>query len=132
MELLMLMFDRMIGKAAIDVVAIYTNTGDGEQQLIMTISQYLGRERTNNQAEYSALIASLLAAIRLQCKYVKLHSDSEVLVKQINNTYQTKDPILDSLRLTRKRLLKEFDWDIVHGNSTMWPTNSRSKALSKQ
>jgi hypothetical protein len=26
MELLMLMFDRMIGKAAIDVVAIYTNT----------------------------------------------------------------------------------------------------------
>jgi hypothetical protein len=37
MELLMLMFDRMIGKAAIDVVAIYTNTHGTQRLKVLSI-----------------------------------------------------------------------------------------------
>jgi ribonuclease HI len=55
-----------------------------------TISRTLG-EATNNQAEYTAVIAGLEKAISLGAKQVTLKSDSELVVKQLLGLYKVKN-----------------------------------------
>jgi len=62
---------------------------DERGRVITTISQHIGRS-TNNQAEYRAIIAALEEAIKLGATHVKLNSDSELVVKQINGRYKVK------------------------------------------
>ena len=64
--------------------------------------EYLG-ERTNNQAEYEALIFSLQKAVELIKKddlaieEIVCYSDSELLVKQMKQEYKVKDADLGTL-----------------------------------
>ncbi len=54
----------------------------------------LGR-MTNNQAEYIALVKALQHAANLGTQHrLKIHSDSELLVKQMNGQYRVKDSAL--------------------------------------
>ncbi len=62
------------------------------------IKKYIG-ETTNNQAEYQALIAALLAAHELGAEEVACYLDSELLVKQMNHEYRVKDAGLAPLFL---------------------------------
>jgi ribonuclease HI len=55
-----------------------------------TISRTLGKA-TNNQAEYTAVIAGLEKAISLGAKQVTLKSDSELVVKQLLGLYKVKN-----------------------------------------
>jgi ribonuclease HI len=49
-------------------------------------------DTTNNQAEYTALVRALEHALRLGPEHrVTLHSDSELMVKQMNGQYRVKD-----------------------------------------
>ena len=45
----------------------------------------------NNEAEYEALIASLGLAREMGTNQIRILSDSQVVVNQINGTYQAKD-----------------------------------------
>ena len=54
---------------------------------------YLGKT-TNNQAEYHALLYSLQALRDLGLTRGIIHSDSELLVKQISGEYRVKDDTL--------------------------------------
>ena len=45
----------------------------------------------NNEAEYEALIASLGLAREMGTNQIRILSDSQVVVNQINGTYQDKD-----------------------------------------
>jgi ribonuclease HI len=57
----------------------------------------LGR-MTNNQAEYTALVRALEHAARLGTSHrLTVHSDSELLVKQMRGEYRVKDPGLREL-----------------------------------
>jgi ribonuclease HI len=57
----------------------------------------LGR-MTNNQAEYTALVRALEHALRLGSHLrVVVHSDSELMVKQLRGEYRVKDPGLRPL-----------------------------------
>jgi ribonuclease HI len=57
----------------------------------------LGR-LTNNQAEYAALVRALEHAARLGTHHrLVVHSDSELLVKQMRGEYRVKDPGLREL-----------------------------------
>ncbi|XP_016165249.1 uncharacterized protein LOC107607864 [Arachis ipaensis] len=49
---------------------------------------------SNNQAEYEALIAGLRLAIELHVTDLKVYCDSLLVVQQVNQYFQTKDPIL--------------------------------------
>ncbi|XP_074355917.1 uncharacterized protein LOC141695578 [Apium graveolens] len=49
---------------------------------------------TNNQAEYEALIAGLKLSRTLRVQDLKIYSDSQIVVKQINGEYIAKDPTL--------------------------------------
>ena len=46
---------------------------------------------TNNQAEYEAVIAGILLAKDLEVQDLLIHSDSQLVVSQLNGDYQAKD-----------------------------------------
>ncbi len=60
------------------------------------LSEYLGRQ-TNNYAEYSGLLAALNYALRHGFKALKVVSDSELMVKQVNGEYKVSSPTLKEL-----------------------------------
>jgi ribonuclease HI len=67
-------------------------------------------EATNNQAEYTALIRALEHAARLGSKHpLRIYSDSELLVKQMNGEYRVKDEGLKPLYEHARRLASRFD-----------------------
>jgi len=53
----------------------------------------LGR-MTNNAAEYHALIAALAQALKWGAKRVEIRTDSELLARQMDGSYQVKSPLL--------------------------------------
>lgn len=82
------------GPAAIGVVV---NGADGKN--ISKIKKYIG-EKTNNEAEYEAVIAALGEAVRLGAKKVEFKLDSELVVRQLNSIYKIKQPHIQKLVLT--------------------------------
>ncbi len=59
-------------------------------------SRALGRA-TNNEAEYSAAIAALEAALGLGAREVELRMDSELVVRQLSGRYKVRNPRLARL-----------------------------------
>jgi len=90
------------GPAAIGFL-ILSETG----QVLMAKSGYLGF-RTNNQAEYEALIAALEFAVALHAEEVICHLDSQLVVKQVTGEYRVKNPELRTLWWKAQELSKRF------------------------
>ncbi len=76
---------------------------------------YLGK-KTNNQAEYAALLIGLhfVSKIIQHQDELLVISDSELLVKQLNGHYRVKDPILQKLFARAKHMLKDIDHRVTH------------------
>jgi ribonuclease HI len=68
----------------------------------------LGRA-TNNVAEYTALVRVLEHAARLGARRLVIHSDSELLVKQMNGEYQVKSEDLRALFEQAKAMARRFE-----------------------
>ncbi len=71
-------------------------------------AEFLG-ERTNNQAEYEALIVALESLSELGARAVRILSDSELLVKQMRAEYRIKNQGLKPLFGRALSLLAELD-----------------------
>ena len=70
---------------------------------------------TNNIAEYTGLVASLEKAVSLKAENIKIFSDSELMVKQLNGQYKVKNEGLRELFCDANELLENFkDWKITH------------------
>ncbi len=85
------------GPASIGVLLLDTAGG--------TLKEYGRRigEATNNVAEYTALLEALRLAKELGASVLKVHSDSQLLVRQFNGDYRVKSAhLLDYL----KRIMK--------------------------
>ncbi len=82
------------GPAAIGFL-ILSETG----QVLASTSRYLG-SRTNNQAEYEAIIEALESAAKLDAEEVICHLDSQLVVKQVTGDYRVKNSEL--LKLWKK------------------------------
>jgi ribonuclease HI len=67
----------------------------------------LGKE-TNNIAEYTALVRALERAKTLGLKRLHIHSDSELLVKQISGEYRVRNEDLKWLFDEAKGLMQQF------------------------
>jgi ribonuclease HI len=76
---------------------------DGKDE-VKRLKKYIG-ETTNNVAEYEALIMALKEALKMKFYSIRVFSDSELLVKQINGEYRVLDPDLERLY---KRAYKEI------------------------
>jgi len=75
---------------------------------------FLGHQ-TNNVAEYTALIRALQRTQRLAASTVTIHSDSELLVRQITGAYQVKAAALILLHQEAQLLLlKTPRWHLRH------------------
>ena len=82
--------------------------------VIAELSEFLG-VKTNNYAEYSGLLGCLQYALDHGHKRLRLVSDSELMVKQIQGKYQVKSPDLKPLYDEAKRRIAKLDkFEISH------------------
>ncbi len=81
---------------------------------VANLSEYLGRQ-TNNYAEYSGLLAALNYTLRHGFKALKVVSDSELMVKQINGEYKVSSPVLKELHGRAMKLIDQLEcFEIRH------------------
>lgn len=90
------------GRAGIGVV-IYQ-----KERILEEHSNFIGK-KTNNQAEYEAVIFALNRLIELNEKKAVLFSDSEFLVKQLNGEYRVKAENIKPLYNKVLTLLEEIN-----------------------
>ncbi len=80
---------------------------------IATLSEYLGH-RTNNVAEYTAVVRALGLAADLGAREVDLILDTNLVVEQLHGRWKVKDAKLAPLHAEARRLLAGFDrWSAV-------------------
>jgi ribonuclease HI len=96
--------------------------------VVEQLGYYLGI-KTNNQAEYLALIIGLLFLNknRVSGDYVMICSDSQLLVRQIEGAYKVKNPLLKPLHALAKKLLADIKYTIAH---VMREDNSNADELA--
>lgn len=77
---------------------------------VAELKKYLGNERTNNWAEYEALILALQETERLgfSQEEMEVRMDSELIVKQLNGEYKVKDKNLKAQHAIVRELLSHF------------------------
>jgi len=89
-------------------------------------------ELTNNQAEYTALVRALRRALELGPQHgLLIHSDSELMVKQMNGEYRVKNPDLLPLYEEARDLVKRFQGP-VRFRHVRRSLNSRADALCNE
>ena len=87
---------------------------DADGAVLAELSQFLGIQ-TNNFAEYSGLLAVLDFALQNGHRRLRVVSDSELMVKQIQGRYKVKSPILRPLfDLARKKIAQLDAFEITH------------------
>ena len=96
-------------------IGILIKTGDGD--ILFSAAGYCGK-MTNNQAEYNALIAALTKLKKTPSLIsndnyrtsgpIVVHSDSELLVKQLNGQYKVKEQELKKLNHKVTELLRSI------------------------
>ena len=88
---------------------------DEQGTVVYSGSGYIGRT-TNNVAEYEALLLCLKKAIALGCSRLVVHSDSELMVRQLRREYRVRDKNLQRYFSEAKRLIESapFAFEIVH------------------
>jgi ribonuclease HI len=78
-------------------------------------SQYLGNSKTNNQAEYAALILGLNQAIDLDIDNLLVFGDSQLVIHQINKVYKVKNKELLNLYSEVCELTTHFKYiEFIH------------------
>ncbi len=89
------------------------------RKLVVEKGFYLG-EKTNNQAEYTALICALVLAQdfctkhHLAAPHFDIFSDSELLVRQIKGLYSVKNATLVQLKKHADKILNTVSYTITH------------------
>jgi ribonuclease HI len=102
---------------------------DAAGNTLAELSEFLG-VRTNNFAEYSGLLAVLEWAITNGRRRVKVVSDSELMVKQIQGKYKVNSPDLKPLwQEARNRIAKLDGFEISHA---LRHKNKEADALANQ
>jgi ribonuclease HI len=88
---------------------------DEQGNVIASQYGYIGTT-TNNVAEYTALAACLQLAQTTACSNLVVHSDSELMVRQLNGQYKVKDAGLKKHFRHIQELLGEspFQFKIRH------------------
>lgn len=87
---------------------------DAEGRVLAELSEFLGIQ-TNNFAEYSGLLASLDFALKHGYRRLRVISDSELMVKQVQGHYKVKSPGLRPLyEQARQKIMQLEGFEIVH------------------
>lgn len=102
---------------------------DAEDNTLAELAEYLGI-RTNNYAEYSGLLAVLAWALEHGHSRLKVVSDSELMVKQVQGKYKVNSPDLKPLwQEARNRIARLEAFEISHA---LRHKNKAADALANQ
>jgi ribonuclease HI len=102
---------------------------DGSGTPLERIARYLGRA-TNNTAEYQALLVALARARDAGVRHLRVFSDSELLVNQVNGRYRTKVAHLQQYLQEAIRLMREIGRvDVAHVRRDL---NAEADALANE
>ena len=82
---------------------------DPDGKIILELAKNIGRE-TNNVAEYFALLAALDYATLHGIASLRIRSDSELLVRQMQGLYKVKSPDLKPLRERAAKLARQLQY----------------------
>ncbi len=91
------------GDAGIGVVI-----SDENDNVVDEISEYVGI-KTNNAAEYLALLAACKKAKELRATRIEIFTDSELMARQIAGIYKVKSEALRELHAEVIGLLRQFE-----------------------
>jgi ribonuclease HI len=80
---------------------------DQEGRRRVALGRYLGN-KTNNEAEYWALLLGIREAKRLGGASIRVFTDSELIARQVKGVYRVKDVKLKALHKTVIQDLKGF------------------------
>jgi ribonuclease HI len=87
---------------------------DQNGRVLARLSEYLGK-RTNNYAEYSALLGVLAWALENGHPRVRVVADSELMVKQMKGQYKVNSPDLRPLWIEAHRRANQLEkFEIQH------------------
>jgi probable phosphoglycerate mutase len=87
---------------------------DSQGRVLARLSEYLGK-RTNNYAEYSALLGVLAWCLEQKRTRLRVIADSELMVKQMQGKYKVNSPDLRPLwEEARKRASRLERFEIAH------------------
>jgi ribonuclease HI len=81
---------------------------DAKGRTLAELSEYLGVQ-TNNFAEYSGLLGVMQWAIEHDVKRLRVISDSELMVKQMQGKYKVASPVLKPLFDEAKKLARRIE-----------------------
>lgn len=81
---------------------------DGQGEVVAKLKKYIGR-MTNNVAEYYGLIAALDYAQSHSIRALRVESDSELMVKQMQGQYKVKSDDLRPLFERAKKMSQGFE-----------------------
>ncbi len=90
---------------------------DGE--ILTKYSAKIGRDVTNNVAEYTALIKALELASHYTKTELTCYLDSELVVKQLLGEYRVRNPKLMALFLKVQKLQENFE-KIIYKHVSRW------------
>ena len=126
--------DLPIWKLSIDGASNAQGSGAG---LILTSPEGIdieyalrfGFHASNNEAEYEAVIAGLNLALSLEIDQLEVYSDSQLVVRQIEDTYEAKSETMILYLKKVRNILKKFV--LVQVKHVPRADNSRADALAK-
>lgn len=88
---------------------------DEQGNVLLSESGFIGIT-TNNVAEYTALLTLLQRMNKFACTRLVVHSDSELMVRQLNGTYRVRDEGLKAYHRKVMNLLTNapFQYEVKH------------------
>ena len=92
-----------------------TPSGDKIEQAI-----WLGFSASNNESEYEAIIAGIELAAALSANRLLIQSDSQLVVGQVNEEFESRDPRMAKYVSLVKQRLNNFPvWKLEHVPGTL-------------
>jgi ribonuclease HI len=85
---------------------------DPSGKIVLELAKNVGRE-TNNVAEYYALLAALDYATSHDIHALRVRSDSELLVRQMQGRYKVKSPDLKPLHERAAKLTRQIQYFVI-------------------
>ncbi|XP_077217983.1 uncharacterized protein LOC143852483 [Tasmannia lanceolata] len=102
-------------------------TGPGD--FVMDYAVRFGFKASNNEAEYEALLAGMKLAIQTQARKLKAYSDSQLVVKQIQGSYEARDDGMGKYLAQVRALADKFtSFEVMRVPRT---ENEKANILSK-
>ena len=88
----------------------------------------MGFSATNNELEYEAILVEIELATIISVGKLLIRSDSQLVVGQVNEEYELKDPRLAKyVSLVKQRLGNFSAWKLKH---IRWDCNEKADALA--